>query len=236
MRRPHAYPHDEDDDSHLMREWFTWIVAPMINFFFWFYMARSRAAVEACSAGSSSLVFRETFGQADDVRPGAAPGLEPCPGDPLSTRPNRAAAHISASSPSSGRIVKRCRTPYPAFPATHLESMPSIDFDQYRAERMGSMNYPYDAETIIIKVRPASGSPARRDQQTTRTAHTATLHKTQSTHHPSHPSRPSHPSPSAPRSHTRTPSAHPSTTSGPARNPPLASQWRAWATLPQPSP
>ena len=154
----HASAYEDHDDSHLCREWFAWIVLPMFNFFFWFGLARTRAYAEGCSGGGAALVFRDTSG--DDAPGGARGGMSsaalPCGSDGAASSAPLRPASLSApgshlglpsSSSSSSRIVRRCRTPYPAFPATHLETMPSLDFDQYRADRMGSMNYPYDAGT-----------------------------------------------------------------------------------------
>ena len=152
MRAP---PEEQDAVG---RELVMWVLLPMLNFFFWFSLARSRAQLESCTSSSRMMFLRDMAGVDAD---GAAhldllPPL-PCPEVPIlvsSELTSTSAASSPPSSPtSSNRIVRHCRTPYPAFPATFLETVPSIEFDEYRGERMASMNYPYDAETVIVKGR-----------------------------------------------------------------------------------
>ena len=149
------------------REIFLWVVVPMFNFFLCFYLARTSAMVESCSSSSRASFMRDIETSVSGGERGALelPPL-PCPQNvtsPLvSTVASASAAAAAAaaaeggvalSSSTSNRIVKRCRSPYPSYPATYLETIPSIEFDEYRGERMASMNYPYDAETVIVKGR-----------------------------------------------------------------------------------
>ena len=153
---------DDDDDRPRWRELMLWVILPMANFFVWFSVARSNAYLESCTSSSRMMFMRDIAAAASGSDSTAhlnllpAPPL-PCP-DPVAAVIGNAVSSPPTPPPpgtaitaSSNRIVRHCRLNYPSYPATFLETVPSIEFDEYRAERMGSMNYPYDAETVIIK-------------------------------------------------------------------------------------
>ena len=144
-----------EDEPPVGRELFLWVALPLANFFFWFYVARSTARVESCASSSRVMFMRDIAGVELD---GGTQHLDllpplPCPevvsaSNSINLSPTPS---LAPSGTSSNHIVRHCRLSYPSYPATYLETVPSIEFDEYRAERMGSMNYPYDAETVIIK-------------------------------------------------------------------------------------